>query len=85
MKTIYIVAIISILLAGCAQENLNIDSDNDGIYNYIDACKNTPKFAKVDEHGCALDLDNDGVIDLYDKCKNTPALDKVNANGCSLK
>jgi len=85
MKTTYIVLTILIFLSGCSYQNLQIDSDNDGVYDYIDTCKNTPSLAKVNNYGCAIDSDNDGVIDLYDKCPNTPILDKVNSNGCKLK
>ncbi len=85
MKTIYATLIISVFLTGCATKNIQIDSDNDGVYDYIDICKNTPTLAEVDKYGCALDSDNDGVINLYDKCKKTPLLDIVNANGCSKK
>ena len=85
MKTTYIVLTILILFSGCSYQNLQIDSDKDGVYDYIDTCKNTPSLAKVNKYGCSLDSDNDGVIDLYDKCQNTPILDKVSADGCSLK
>jgi OOP family OmpA-OmpF porin len=85
MRTIYAISIISIFLTGCATKNIQIDSDNDGIFNYIDVCKETPILAKVDKYGCALDTDNDGVIDLFDKCKKTPLLDIVKADGCSIK
>jgi OOP family OmpA-OmpF porin len=84
MKTTYIV-LITLFFAGCSYKNLQVDSDRDGVYDYIDTCKSTPSLAKVDKYGCALDSDNDGVIDLYDKCQNTPILDKVTADGCSIK
>ncbi len=87
MKKKYIIAsiIISTILGGCSQANLQIDSDNDGVMDYEDVCSNTPKMAIVDRYGCAKDSDNDGVIDLYDKCKNTPLLDIVNSSGCSVR
>lgn len=75
-----------IVLAGCATPgNSSIDSDKDGVANYMDVCPNTPTLALVDKYGCALDSDKDGVIDLYDKCPNTPITDLVNKNGCSVK
>lgn len=35
---------------------LNNDSDNDGIINQNDQCKNTPNHAKVDINGCIISL-----------------------------
>jgi len=62
-----------------------IDSDNDGVADYLDKCPNTPAGVKVDKNGCAIDSDNDGVPDYLDKCPNTPAGMKVNKNGCAIK
>ncbi len=74
-----------LLISGCAQSSLPLDSDSDGVPNYMDICKNTPALAVVDKFGCALDSDHDGVINLYDKCPHTPILNIVNRNGCSIK
>lgn len=58
------------------------DQDNDGVYDYEDACPNTPPSVKVDAFGCPLDSDGDGVPDYLDRCSNTPKGVKVDANGC---
>ena len=87
-KTLFIAGFISIALSGCAYkqaQSSNADSDQDGIVNYKDLCKNTPKGASVNKYGCSLDSDFDGVIDLYDKCPNTSASDLVNSSGCTIK
>lgn len=60
------------------------DSDNDGVYDYKDACPNTPEGVKVDEFGCPLDSDGDGVPDYKDKCPNTPKGVKVDLRGCPI-
>ncbi len=74
---------LGLLASGCATYNLTTrDSDQDGVNNYSDICKNTPKLAIVDKYGCAIDSDHDGVIDIYDKCPNTPFLTIVKSNGC---
>jgi len=61
-----------------------VDSDGDGVPDYMDKCPNTPKGVKVDMFGCPLDADGDGVPDYLDKCPNTPAGVAVDANGCPL-
>jgi len=60
------------------------DSDNDGVVNSKDKCKNTPRGIQVDLYGCALDSDKDGVADYLDKCPNTPKGFKVNSDGCPV-
>ncbi len=60
------------------------DSDNDGIIDSKDKCKNTPKDIKVNSYGCAIDSDRDGVADYLDKCLNTPRGFKVNSDGCPV-
>ena len=61
-----------------------VDSDNDGVADYLDKCPNTPAGVKVDAKGCPVDSDNDGVADYLDKCPNTPAGMKVDKNGCAI-
>ena len=61
-----------------------VDSDRDGVPDYMDKCPNTPKGVKVDMFGCPLDSDGDGVPDYLDKCPNTPAGVAVDASGCPL-
>jgi OOP family OmpA-OmpF porin len=83
---ILILIIALAIFSGCTNPNPSqIDSDNDGVVDSLDACPNTPSLALVDKYGCALDSDKDGVIDLYDKCPNTPFLNVVNKNGCTIK
>lgn len=60
------------------------DSDNDGVFDNIDQCANTPNGTRVDNVGCALDADGDGVLNTIDMCPDTPAGTKVGAKGCSL-
>ena len=40
-----------------------VDSDGDGVADYLDKCPDTPKDAKVDGKGCPVDSDGDGVAD----------------------
>jgi len=61
-----------------------IDSDVDGVPDYLDKCPGTPAGVKVDNYGCPLDEDKDGVPDYLDKCPGTPAGAKVDNNGCPL-
>ncbi|MCC6254826.1 MAG: OmpA family protein, partial [Ignavibacteriaceae bacterium] len=58
------------------------DSDQDGVPDYRDQCKDTPIDVKVDEFGCPIDSDKDGVPNYLDKCPDTPANLKVDQNGC---
>ena len=59
-----------------------VDYDDDGVYDRVDNCTNTPKGCTVDQFGCHTDADGDGVCDGVDQCPNTPAGTKVNASGC---
>ena len=61
-----------------------LDSDGDGVPDYLDQCPNTPTGVTVDAKGCPLDSDGDGVPDYLDKCPNTPAGVPVDATGCPL-
>jgi len=60
------------------------DIDNDGVYDAVDRCPNSPAGTKIDPTGCSVDMDNDGVLNTVDSCPNTPAGTKVNTKGCSL-
>jgi OOP family OmpA-OmpF porin len=60
-----------------------VDMDEDGVYDRVDNCVNTPKGCVVDRFGCETDADHDGVCDGVDKCPNTPDGMKVDKNGCS--
>jgi OOP family OmpA-OmpF porin len=61
-----------------------VDSDGDGVPDYLDKCPETPKGVKVDKDGCPVDSDGDGVPDYLDKCPETPAGVKVDKDGCPL-
>ncbi len=66
------------------------DSDNDGVFDSIDACQRTTAGDTVDHTGCTIqtniatdiDTDMDGVFDHLDKCPNTPAKALVDDSGC---
>lgn len=59
-----------------------LDSDRDGVADYLDKCPGTPAGVAVDSTGCPLDLDRDGVADYLDKCPGTPAGVSVGPDGC---
>jgi OOP family OmpA-OmpF porin len=63
-----------------------VDTDNDGVADYLDRCANTAAGTQVDANGCpvARDADSDGVIDANDRCANTPPNTRVDATGCPL-
>jgi OOP family OmpA-OmpF porin len=62
-----------------------VDTDNDGVADYLDRCANTAAGVPVDANGCPRDTDNDGVTDNNDRCPNTPANARpVNATGCPV-
>ncbi|WP_205743319.1 OmpA family protein [Geobacter sp. FeAm09] len=61
-----------------------VDTDKDGVPDYLDKCPETPKGIKVDRDGCPVDSDGDGVPDYLDKCPGTPPGVKVDQNGCPL-
>jgi outer membrane protein OmpA-like peptidoglycan-associated protein len=61
-----------------------VDSDGDGVPDYMDKCPNTPKGVKVDMFGCPLDADGDGVPDYLDNCPDTPHGVAVDNHGCPL-
>jgi hypothetical protein len=64
-----------------------VDTDEDGIADIFDKCRETPKGVKVDKNGCPQvnekDRDADGVLDVVDRCRDTKAGDKVDKEGCS--
>jgi outer membrane protein OmpA-like peptidoglycan-associated protein len=63
-----------------------LDSDGDGVKDYLDRCPGTPKGASVDKNGCELDTDGDGVPDWRDECPNSDkkAIGHVDEKGCDL-
>jgi OOP family OmpA-OmpF porin len=62
-----------------------LDSDKDGVPDYLDKCPDTPADVAVDKDGCPLDSDKDGVPDYLDKCPDTPAGVAVDKEGCPIK
>ncbi len=60
-----------------------VDYDQDGVFDRVDYCNNTPKGCLVDATGCQTDADGDGVCDGLDQCADTPKGEKVNKVGCS--
>ena len=66
------------------KENVDVDSDGDGVPDRRDDCPNTPHGAIVDSHGCPIDTDGDGVYDGLDKCPGTPKGAIVDAHGCPI-
>ena len=65
--------------------SVDVDSDNDGVYDRFDRCKQTPINAAVDKNGCPIDSDNDGVFDYQDKCPGKPPIGiMADKDGCPL-
>src|SRR5687767_8501383 len=60
------------------------DSDEDGVPDRNDRCKETPAGAVVDASGCPLDTDADQIFDGLDKCASTPKGAVVDASGCPI-
>jgi OOP family OmpA-OmpF porin len=60
-----------------------VDSDKDGVPDYLDKCPGTPASVVVDKDGCPPDSDKDGVPDYLDKCPGTPAGVAVDKDGCA--
>jgi hypothetical protein len=61
-----------------------IDSDGDGVPDFLDKCPGTPKGVPVDQDGCPFDRDKDGIPDYRDKQLNTPLGAIVDADGVAL-
>ena len=70
-------------------EDINTDTDGDGVPDMWDECPNTERGVKVTSRGCELenvnrDGDEDHIIDSNDECPNTPLGVPVDSRGCSL-
>ena len=57
-----------------------LDSDTDGVPDYLDKEPNTPAGARVGSSGSTLDSDGDGTPDHLDKCPFQPGA--AATNGC---
>lgn len=64
-------------------QNKPLDTDNDGVYDHMDNCPETPKGTPVNAMGCTPDTDKDGIADHVDSCPGTPVGLAVNEVGCS--
>jgi choice-of-anchor B domain-containing protein len=70
------VLLASIFIIGCSSDNVNTDTDNDGVENTVDNCPETsnPNQADTDGDGIGdvcddfFDSDNDGIRDNEDNC-----------------
>jgi len=62
----------------------SVDSDGDGVVDFLDQCSGTPKGIPVDAKGCPFDRDGDGIPDYRDKQLNTPPGAIVDADGVAL-
>jgi hypothetical protein len=59
------------------------DTDQDGIFDGLDECPDTPQNTTVNPVGCIhKDSDNDGIFDYYDACPDSPINVTINAIGC---
>jgi outer membrane protein OmpA-like peptidoglycan-associated protein len=59
-----------------------IDTDFDGIADYLDRCPQNRIGARIDESGCPLDGDKDGVPDGLDDCPDSENDLAVDQSGC---
>ncbi len=58
-----------------------IDTDDDGVLDFLDREQSSPRGAIVDTHGVTQDIDGDGIPDFMDKERLTPPGAKVDSNG----
>lgn len=61
-----------------------VDTDEDGVVDFIDFCQYTEKGVAIDERGCPLDKDADRVFDYKDDEVPTPAGAFVNEKGVAV-
>lgn len=60
------------------------DQDNDGVFDQLDECPDTPPSTPVDSVGCPFDDDADGVWDVRDKEPSTSYNTPVDDDGVEL-
>ncbi len=53
VKVIFLATLL-LIYNGCSSKNLRLDSDNDGVADIYDKCKNTPFLELVDSRGCPI-------------------------------
>ena len=70
-------------LDGCDDDQR--DSDNDGIVDSQDICRDTPieYILSINQDGCA-DIDSDGVYSNTDICPNSPSKWTIDEYGCAI-
>jgi hypothetical protein len=64
---------------------ISVDTDNDGVNDFLDACPGTNAGDEVDENGCSavqIDSDLDGVPNTLDICPDTPSDEIADFEGC---
>lgn len=61
-----------------------VDQDNDGVFDQLDECPDTPSNTPVDSVGCPFDDDADGVWDVRDKEPSTSYNTPVDDDGVEL-
>ena len=64
---------------------ISVDTDNDGVNDFLDACPGTNAGDEVDENGCSsvqIDSDLDGVPNTLDVCPDTPSDEIADFEGC---
>ena len=57
-----------------------LDTDRDGVPDFLDQCPCTPLDAEVDRVGCPLDTDDDGAPDYRDACPGKAGEGKASKN-----
>ena len=67
------------------QQDVNWDSDGDGVVDALDRCPGTPAGVTVDSRGCAEDSDGDGVPNHRDDCPDSEQGARVNERGCYIE
>jgi len=59
-------------LTGVLARECPLDTDRDGVPDYLDRCPDTPPKVTVDRMGCPLDTDRDSLPDYRDHCPTLP-------------
>jgi outer membrane protein OmpA-like peptidoglycan-associated protein len=59
-------------LTGFVARQCPLDTDRDGVPDYLDKCPGTPQDVAVDSLGCPMDTDRDSLPDYRDHCPTLP-------------